>query len=255
MGGRVRAPGEFCWVNMLTPRPDDAMAFFGGVLGWTYFEIPGLGHGIRVGGRDIGGLFDLDGPNTPPGTRPHIGVMLKVEDADAFGAKVAALGGNARPAFDIGDQGRMTVCHDPLGAEFDAWEPRAMPGTDVDPGLHGAPSWFETLTSDPARGSAFYADLLGWTPEVMPMPGYDYTVFKRGGEPVAGLMAITPEMGAMPPHWGVYFTVDDADEAARRATALGGKLCVEVRDIPGIGRFCGITSPQGVTFYAVRYRD
>ena len=49
------------------------------VLGWTYVEMPGIGYGMQVGGHNIGGLFDLDGPNTPPGTVPMIGVMVKVE--------------------------------------------------------------------------------------------------------------------------------------------------------------------------------
>jgi uncharacterized protein len=47
--GRRKA-GEFCWTNMLTPRPAAAMEFFSRLLGWTYFEIPGPGHGVRVGG-------------------------------------------------------------------------------------------------------------------------------------------------------------------------------------------------------------
>ena len=50
MGIGFREPGEFCWINMLTPRPAEAMGFFAAVLGWTYFEIPGISHGIRVGG-------------------------------------------------------------------------------------------------------------------------------------------------------------------------------------------------------------
>src|SRR4051794_40467551 len=66
MATGTRKAGDFCWINMLTPRAAEAMGFFGRVLGWTYFEMPGLGHGMRVGGRDIGGLFDLEGPNPPP---------------------------------------------------------------------------------------------------------------------------------------------------------------------------------------------
>ena len=50
-----------------------------------------------------------------------------------------------------------------------------------------------------------------------------------------------------------YFTVNNADETARDAVDLGAGLCVALRDIPGIGRFCGITSPQGVTFYVIKY--
>ena len=57
----------------------------------------------------------------------------------------------------------------------------------------------------------------------------------------------------MQPHWGTYFTVKDVDETAREAVELGGKICVPPQDIPGVGRFCGITSPQGVTFYVIKY--
>ena len=253
MATGTRRVGEFCWINMLTPQPAEARAFFGTLLGWTYGEIPGMGHLVQVGGRDIGGLFDLEGPNTPPGTPPLIGVMVKVESADATGEKVTSLGGKAKPAFDIMDQGRMAVCFDPNGAEFDVWEPREGHGTDADSTQHGAPSWFETLTSDVDRATAFYNELFGWTSEVMPMPGSDYTVFKLGGVPIAGMMQITPEMGNPRPHWGTYFTVNDADETAREAVRLGATLCVPPQDVPGVGRFCGITSPQGVTFYAITY--
>lgn len=66
-------------------------------------------------------------------------------------------------------------------------------------------------------------------------------------------MRITPEMGVMRPHWGTYFAVDDADQAARGAVELGATLHVPARDIPDVGRFCGITSPQGVPFYVITY--
>src|SRR4051794_9925402 len=47
MATGIRKVGEFCWTNMLTPRPVEAMEFFGRVLGWTYYEMPGMGHGVR----------------------------------------------------------------------------------------------------------------------------------------------------------------------------------------------------------------
>src|SRR5437763_1162467 len=97
----IRKTGDFCWINMLTPQPAEARAFFGPLLGWTYFEMPGIGHGVQVAGRDIGGLFDLEGPNTPKGISPCIGVMVKVESADAIGEKVTSLGGKVKTIFDI----------------------------------------------------------------------------------------------------------------------------------------------------------
>ena len=250
---RIRKAGEFCWINMLTPQPAEAREFFGKVLGWTYFELPGMGHGIKVAGRDIGGLFDLDGPNTPPGTPAHIGVMAKVENVDATCAKINAVGGTVKMALDIMDNLRMAVCVDPNGAEFDLWEPKKAHGMEVDGHQHGAPCWFESLTDDVDRATAFYSGLFGWRPEVMAMPGYNYTVFNLGNMQAAGMMQITPEMGDFPPHWGVYFTSNSVDETANEAARLGAKLCVPVRDIPGVGRFAGITSRQGVTFYVIKY--
>ncbi len=85
------------------------------------------------------------------------------------------------------------------------------------------------------------------------MPAMDYTIFKQRGTQIAGMMAMPPQMEGVPPHWGTYFAADDADMAARVAAGLGAKLCVPPTDIPGIGRFCGITSPGGVTFYAITY--
>jgi len=167
MPGGTRKTGEFCWINMLTPQPEEARAFFGQLLGWSYVELPGVGHVVKVAGHEIGGLFDLAGPNVPQRTPPLIGVMVKVESADAMVEKVTSLGGKAKPAFDIMENLRMSVCFDPNGAEFDVWEPKKGHGTDVDSSLPGAPSWFETMTTDVDRATKFYSALFGWTPRAM----------------------------------------------------------------------------------------
>ena len=65
---------------------------------------------------------------------------------------------------------------------------------------------------------------------------------------VAGMMEITEEMGPIPPHWGVYFGVDDADAAVKKAESLGGSIIIPAMDIPEIGRFAGIQDPQGAMF-------
>lgn len=253
MATGLRKPGEFCWINVMTPEPDKAMTFFGGLLGWTFGEIPGLGHSIKVGGSDIGGLFDVVSPQTPDGMPPVIGVMLKVESVDATAARVAGLGGRAMPAFDIGDQGRMAVCFAPDGAQFDVWESWKGAGTTVDSSRHGAPTWFETLTTDVDGASAFYTALFGWTAEPMPTEGFTYTTFRLEAELVAGMMAITPAMGNFPPHWGTYFAVADVDETVRTAGALGAAVVIPPQAISGVGRFAGLVSPHGVMFYVITY--
>jgi predicted enzyme related to lactoylglutathione lyase len=253
MATGTRNSGEFCWINIMTARPAEARAFFGKLLDWTYEDLPGMGHLVRVGTHHVGGLFDAQDPKTHEATPAFIGVMVKVDSADATCERVKSLGGQADPAFDVMEQGRMAVCKDPFGAQIDLWEAKKGLGTDVDSALHGAASWFEAMTTDVDRASKFYAGLFGWTPQAMPMPGFTYTVFNRGTTPVAGMMQITPDMGKRRPHWGTYFTVNDPDATVRTAVELGGTVCVPVQDIPGVGRFCGITSPQGVSFYTIKY--
>ena len=253
MPTRTRKTGEFCWINMLTPEPDQARDFFGKLLGWTFDEIPGMGHTVSVAGQVFGGLFDLNSPQTPPGTPAYIGVMVKVDSADAVCARVVALGGKALPPFDVMENGRMAVCFDPNGAGFDLWEPKAKPGTEVDPQAPGAPSWFENMTTDVEKATKFYSELFGWSSEAMPMDGFTYTSFKLGSDWVAGMLAITPDMGDVRPNWATYFTVADVDATAALAVELGGALCVPPQDIPKVGRFSMISSPQGVMFYVIKY--
>lgn len=249
----TRPVGDFCWINILTARPTEARDFFAALLGWTYVEMPGMGHRIQVGGRDVGGLFDLEAPNTPPGARATIGVMLKVENADATCDRVRDLGGAARTPFDVGEAGRMAVCHDPTGAEFDVWEPKRMQGTDADSDAHGAPSWFEAQTSDVDAASAFYTDLVGWRPVEMGSPEAPYVDFQLDGRDVAGMMALRAETGGARPAWWTYFTVRDVDAAVRDAAARGGQVVVPPYDIAGVGRMATLRSPQGVSFAVVRY--
>jgi predicted enzyme related to lactoylglutathione lyase len=254
MTSTTRKPGQFCWFNMITPQSAEARVFFNTLLGWTYMEMPGVGgHVVQVGNTKIGAIFDLAAPNTPPGTLAQIGVMTQVENVDATHAKIMALGGHAQPPMDIMNHSRMAVCADPNDAKFDIWQAQSPLGADFDRQQHGAVSWFETLTTDTERAAKFYSELFGWRAETRSMPNFAYTTFMYDGTPVAGMMQITPAMGPLKPHWGIYFTVNNADAAARDAVKLGATLCVPTQDIPNIGRFCGITSPQGITFYIIQY--
>ena len=255
MTGTTRKPGEFCWINILSPKPEKAMAFYAKVLGWEFTEMPGMGHGIKVGGSNIGGLFNTVSPQTPDGTAPVMATMIKVESADATAAKIKSLGGKAMDAFDVGPAGRMAVCHDPNGAKFDIWQAKAMQGTDVDPNVPGAPSWWETVTSDTAKAGKFYESLFGWKPEVSDGMGFPYTTYKLGGKPVAGMMPLSKEMVAegMKPDWAIYFTVNDVDETSAVALAAGAKTSIPPSDIPDVGRFGGLVSPDGVMFYVIKH--
>jgi predicted enzyme related to lactoylglutathione lyase len=251
-----RKTHDFVWINLMTPEGEKEKAFFASTLGWTFGEMPGVEGGslILVEGLAAGALMDLDHARLPPGLPPCIGVMVRVEDADAAVERVKALGGTSDGVFDVMDNGRMASCTDPLGAVFGLWQCKSKVGFEADSAAHGAPSWFETLTTDADRAAVFYGELFGWRPvKQHPVPGMTYTVFELGGVGIAGAMKLLPHAKGVPPHWGTTFTVRDVDAVARLAVEHGGKLCMPADDIPGVGRFALLQSPRGVSFSVIRY--
>ena len=120
---------------------------------------------------------------------------------------------------------------------------------------HGAFSWAELITSDVEGAKTFYSSLLGWKLEDMQVGDITYTLVRAGDREIAGIMAAPPEAAGMPPTWGAYVTVDDVDARAGQAVELGGRLLLEPRDIPDVGRFCVIQDPQGATLSLITYLE
>jgi predicted enzyme related to lactoylglutathione lyase len=118
---------------------------------------------------------------------------------------------------------------------------------------HGAFSWFELLTTDTTAAKAFYSQLFGWSMTDQPIQNMIYTVLSVGDQQVGGLAPIPSQSPGMPPNWGVYVTVDDVDASAKLASELGGKVLLEPRDIPDVGRFALIQDPQGASLAIITY--
>ncbi len=120
---------------------------------------------------------------------------------------------------------------------------------------HGAFSWNELMTTDVNGAKDFYGKMFGWVLEDMATNDMGYTMAKKDGKEVAGIMATPPEAGNMPPMWGAYVTVDDVEASAKQAEDLGGKIMLAPQDIPDVGRFCVISDPQGATLMLITYID
>ncbi|MEM7095907.1 MAG: VOC family protein [Actinomycetota bacterium] len=108
--------------------------------------------------------------------------------------------------------------------------------------LH-AISWVDLAARDVDAATEFYAGLFGWTS--FNDGETPYFVFQADGRPVAGVMALTPEMGEMPPVWSIYVNVADADATCGAATAAGGVVVQAPFEIPGGGRIAVIVDPAG----------
>ena len=122
------------------------------------------------------------------------------------------------------------------GAEFDVWEPRGLPGWDVDARMPGAPTWFETTTPDVERVAKFYSALFGWRAD---SARTDYRILYHGGRPAAGVK-LGRRRGTAP-GWATYFAVADLEAATRKTVQLGGKV-LTLSDSGGF-----IHDPDGIT--------
>ena len=114
----------------------------------------------------------------------------------------------------------------------------------------GTFSWVELGTTNAGQALAFYTELFGWETRDTPMGEGSYHIFQRDGKDVAAMYRLMPDQlqQGVPAHWMSYVAVTDADDAAARATALGGTVVGGPFDVMEHGRMAIIKDPQGAVF-------
>ncbi|HET9121825.1 MAG TPA: VOC family protein [Solirubrobacterales bacterium] len=246
------APGEFCWVDLATTDVDGAKAFYDDLLGVQAEDAPGDqeetgGYGFLMrDGKMVAGI----GPVQSGEGHSAWASYIKVEDTDATAAKVKDAGGSVffGPVDLPNDSGRVAMLRDPEGAFIGIIQQERHPGAQIVNEL-GAWTWNNLLTRDPEGAKRFYGDVFGWTAiqneEAPPGILMWQVEGQRWPEGMGGLMELGAELPAeMPPHWQVYFVVDDADQAIERAEAGGATLAFGPIDVP-VGRLATLVDPQG----------
>jgi len=112
--------------------------------------------------------------------------------------------------------------------------------------------WRELVTTNVDRAQRFYSELFGWRITTGPMGGMNYSMIHLGDKPIGGMLQM--ERSDAPPNWLGYVSVSNVDEAAKRALSSGGKVAVDPRDIPDVGRFAVVLDPQGCATAPYRSR-
>jgi predicted enzyme related to lactoylglutathione lyase len=124
-----------------------------------------------------------------------------------------------------------------------------MPNVDSLP--PGSFCWPELATTDQKAAVAFYQNLFGWDVNDQPMgPDETYSMFQLRGREVGAAYNMRPEEreSGAPPHWNSYVSVTNADEAAKKAESLGGKVVMKPFDVMEAGRMAVIQDPTGAFF-------
>lgn len=251
--------GDFCWIELCAPVMQSAKDFYMPLFNWQFSAMPMPGGGdyffLETAGTPIGGGYELTSALSEAGCKPAWCVYVQTDDADALTQRAETLGAIIlKPAFDVGDMGRMSVLQDPTGAVFSFWQPKGESAPRLSPRSHGAIGWIELATRDIEKAQAFYCDLLGWDAQKSVMPsGKEYVEFSNQGQPVAGMYRLTEEMRDVPPHWGIYFSVEDLDAALRQAREMGAEVLYDPIHLPELGRFTAVKDPQQICFSLIEF--
>ncbi len=236
-------PGTFCWIDLGTTDVAGARAFYGGLFGWEFEDIPPgqAGYTIcRLDGKDVTGIHEH-----PEEEGSHWSSYVSVDDVDAMTARARELGASVEmEPLDVGGTARMSVIDDPTGAALSLWQPKGFIGAELVNEV-GTWTWNELVTPDLESAKAFYLDLFGWRAQDVPAP-IPRAGFTLGELLVGGGHVPAPGEDATP-RWTVSFRVADVDQGAEQVGRLGGAVVLPPMDLP-TGSFSVVADPTGAAF-------
>jgi predicted enzyme related to lactoylglutathione lyase len=246
-------PGTPSWVDLGTRDVDAAKRFYGALFGWEAVEAGPVeetgGYAFfTLDGRSVAGVGPLQNESQPPAWTTY----FATDDADALAERARAQGAQVllEPS-DVMDAGRLTLIGHPAAGIFGAWQAGRHVGAQVvnEP---GAPIWNELLTRDPDAAKRLLETVLGVGTSDQAFGDTTYTTLLVGDTSVAGLLAMPPFLpDGVPSFWQAYFAVEDCDAAVDQVRSLGGSLTMPAMDAEGVGRFAGVTDPQGAGFCVI----
>jgi uncharacterized protein len=248
------APGTFCWADLGSPDAAAAKRFYTALFGLTAEDRP-MGPDafytmLTADGRSVAALYQQE--PAPAGSPAQWLSYISVGSVNQSAQRAKELGGVVlMDPFDVLDVGRMAMVQDPTGAVVALWEPRRHAGAALT-GEPNAICWNELATTDTERAGAFYASLFGWSTETQDTGSGTYTMFTAAGAPRGGMMAIPTDVGSVPPHWKIYFAVNDCDGQTTLAQSLGGTVRFPPTDAAGAGRYSVLADPQGAVFAVIQ---
>jgi predicted enzyme related to lactoylglutathione lyase len=238
----------FHWVGLASSDPARACRFYSDVFGWrAELRVAGeLGPCtvFRHGSTDTALVYGQTREARAAGVLPHWTPFVSSEDLEESLRRARQLGARVlRAPFTVPGLGCAAAVRDPVGGIVALWRPVAR----VTDGTRGRVSavWYELVTSDPDRATAFYRELFGW--DVVAADGARSGTIRDGLGPIGWIRGSSGRAHAPAGGWLPYFVVEDAESALRRADRVGGAA---LRPGTVDGSFA-LADPQGAEFAVV----
>jgi len=247
--------GKFVWHDLITDDAQQAKAFYGELMGWSFENTTHPRGGdytlIRSGDRFVGGIVELAEPEGVEYSR-WLGYLSVADVDDAVRVNDAGGGQAVAGPLDLPGVGRAAAIQDPEGAVVGLLRSKLGDPLDSLGPAAGVVVWNELLAADDDAAAAFYAALAGLEVDEIPREGGIYRVLRSQGLERAGVMPRPAE--ELQPLWLTHFGVRDVFAATRKAEESGARVLLapdpQLRD----GRFAVVVDPGGAVL-ALRQWD
>lgn len=245
-----RMAGKIIWHDLLTTDIEGSRAFYGGLFGWEFEEIPiSLGFGksgsyllIRHKGQLIGGMVDTRRLGSKINNSQWV-VLMSVDDVDTAAQNIVDAGGDIlTPPTDLNERGRIAVVHDNAGALFAILQTRDGDPIDTSAAF-GSFMWDEVWVPDSAAAANFYQRIAPFEP--VSVETNNATLYKGlavDGRPRMGILQDPIE--DLPATWASYIRVADMS-VLDKVEELGGQILLPVADRDIGGQVALIAGPSG----------
>jgi predicted enzyme related to lactoylglutathione lyase len=243
--------GKVIWMDLATSDLAGAKHFYGGLLGWTFQEVPGARPPLRIAFTDGEPVAGLVQPEPPRSGRPQPAWLPFIATPDLASLKQQAVARGARvlsPPRSYPARGEQAVFADPQGAVFGALQSSSGDPPDV---LEDPDEWIwsSLLTTSPRSAAAFYAALFGY--EVHDLPANESSVhllLASEGYARASVNELPPDAPKGYPYWLPFVRVLDTKAAVEKAKTLGGSVLSEPHPDRHGEMVAVIADPQGAPF-------
>jgi predicted enzyme related to lactoylglutathione lyase len=241
--------GSFVWHDLVTPRAQDAVAFYSEVARWNARPWEHDETDYTLFALDDEPLGGAGTPRVSHDAAPRWVPYVYVYDVDACVRQVAKLGGQVhRGPVEVPNVGCWALIADPQGAEMGMFEPCALPSSGDGAARAGEFSWHELNTTDYRAAFEFYKALFQWERIAEHDMGASgrYFMFGQRGRTYGGMFNGTSS--GQRPSWLSYLRVDDVSAAAQVAERLGGKVKRGPMEVPGGDWIAQCEDPVGAPF-------
>lgn len=246
--------GAFSWPELHTTDPENAATFYASIFQWEtqVMDMPDGPYVVgKTGGAGVAGIMKRAMESMPV----QWVIYITVNDVDTACESAREAGGTLiSTPEDVPGVGRLAHIQDPGGAVFGVASyssPRAGVAAEEAFGVPGRFSWFELRVPGINAVMDFYSAVFGWDIFVDNTHMGPYGIVKVGGIGFGGMMSVSPD--EMPPHWGLYVTVEDVDAWTTMVESTGGTILFPAIDVPGVGRFTMAKDPQGGVLAGMQY--